>query len=340
MTSRVFCVTIHRGISRCAMQLRRRSFGIGAATAVGAGIAAPGLTLAQGSGSNGPGREMAAILDQVRQLGLSEPQAAGTRSGGKPTAIDLAQVIVRSLEKGTSDRPSTILGFRASLLLSEITRDARDGADADHSGVSAASARYPFEALKGDYTRLLATAKVQSGLAELRRVSTFITSKPARERYQAVEAETKVPWYLIGALHYREASSNFLGHLHNGDPLLYPTVQVPADRPKPWPQGDVNDLRQLWLKSAVDASVVERFSSRGGDWSMERVCWACEAYNGFGVRDRSSNKVNSPYLWSYTDKYVSGGFPRDHVYEASYKSKQPGIMAILLTMREAGALPH
>src|ERR1035437_7345796 len=64
-----------------------------------------------------------------------------------------------------------------------------------------------------------------------------------RERYEAVEKITSVPWQVVGVLHMRESDFNFDCNLCNGEPLN----QVTQLEPKglgPW---------ATWEDSAADA---------------------------------------------------------------------------------------
>ncbi|BCG95132.1 hypothetical protein MesoLj131a_39960 [Mesorhizobium sp. 131-2-1] len=116
-----------------------------------------------------------------------------------------------------------------------------------------------------------------------------------------------------------------MGHLHNGDPLLLRTVHVPSNRPpKPWPTPGVDDPRELWQESAKDA--LKRISGLVPEWNFPRMCFGLEAYNGFGYRPYN---INTPYLWSFTNRYSGGGYPRDHVFDRSYRSKQAGLVALI-----------
>ena len=50
-----------------------------------------------------------------------------------------------------------------------------------------------------------------------------------RDIYEAISKRTNgVPWFLIGALHDREASLDFTKFLGDGEPLCRATVNVPA----------------------------------------------------------------------------------------------------------------
>src|SRR4030095_4461647 len=130
-----------------------------------------------------------------------------------------------------------------------------------------------------------------------------------------------VPWYVIGIIHEMEGGLNFSTHLHNGDPLTARTVQVPAGRP---PTGG----RPLPVEeSAIDALTLEAFHSVKL-WTIERIAYQLEAYNGWGYRSRNTG-VNTPYLWSATSNYRKGKFVRDGVFDPNAVSGQIGAMALL-----------
>ena len=48
-------------------------------------------------------------------------------------------------------------------------------------------------------------------------------------------------------------------------------------------------------------------------WSVERMLYECEKYNGWGYLKRGP----SPYLWSWTNIYRGGKYVEDGVYSAS-----------------------
>lgn len=142
-------------------------------------------------------------------------------------------------------------------------------------------------------------------------------------RYQAIEAKTTVPWFVIALIDEMEAGGGCRKHLHNGDPLSARTVQVPRGRP---PTPAVPPFS--WEESAIDALTYDGLdlvaSSVG--WSIERLCYQLEGYNGWGYRMKG---VPDPYLWSYSDQYSCGRYVSDGVYSASAVSNQPGAMPIL-----------
>ena len=154
-----------------------------------------------------------------------------------------------------------------------------------------------------------------------------LTNAKYRARYEAVANEVCVPWYFIGIVHALEASLNFEGHLHNGDPLSDQTVQVPAGRPPQW--GPPSD----WESSAKDAMQYEGFTNQT-DWSLAHTLFRYEAYNGF--RSRELHDINTPYLWSFSNHYDSGKFVADGVWSDDAVSKQCGAGVLLREMVSKG----
>lgn len=146
-----------------------------------------------------------------------------------------------------------------------------------------------------------------------------------RTRYEQTEKISGVPWWFIGICHALEASFNFNGHLHNGDPLAHRTVQVPAGRPKVWnPPTD-------WVSSAVDAMKYQGYAE-AEDWSLTRSLYRWEAYNGWGSRNKG---IHTPYLWSFSNHYTKGKYVKDHVFDPHAVSKQCGAAVMLKALQNA-----
>lgn len=151
----------------------------------------------------------------------------------------------------------------------------------------------------------------------------------SQDRYAAVGKPLGVPWQFIAAVHGLEASFNFRAHLHNGDfPLSQRTRQVPPGRPLAWlpPSG--------WEASATDALKLMGFA-RQTDWSLARMLYRLEAYNGFGYR---LGGRATPYLWSFSNLYSGGKFVSDGHFDAKAKSQQCGAAVMLKVLDLAGKL--
>ena len=140
------------------------------------------------------------------------------------------------------------------------------------------------------------------------------------DRYFAVLSKSGVPWQVIAALHYREASCNFHCHLHNGDPLTERTTHVPAGRPM------LGSPPFGWEDSALDALA---FDSLLGltKWGNVATClYRIERYNGLGYRGHG---ILSPYLWSGSNHYIVGKYTDDGHFDPNQIDHQAGIAGIL-----------
>ncbi len=193
-------------------------------------------------------------------------------------------------------------------------------------------AQVKFETVRAEYAALWAECEIRP---ERDKTITATAKKiiQNRPRYDAVSRATGVPWYVIGIIHQMECSLSFTKHLHNGDSLKARTWQVPAGRPKVWPPSG----QDPWDASAIDALTMPgKEFHKITDWSVERVAYTLELYNGFGYR--LYRKINSPYLWSFTTHYKAGKYVADGKWSASAVSGQSGAMAILKKLIELDAM--
>lgn len=144
----------------------------------------------------------------------------------------------------------------------------------------------------------------------------------ARQRYQAVEGETGVPWPAIAVIHERESSQDWRASLAQGDPWNRVSVHVPAGR-GPFAS---------WEAAAIDALVkCPPFLARHKDWSIAAALTALETYNGIGYAARG---VPSPYLWSGTNQYRAGKYVRDGVYDPGKVDPQLGCAPLMIALME------
>lgn len=187
-------------------------------------------------------------------------------------------------------------------------------------------------ALRAEYEQLFALARVRPENAfEVDAAVARLTDPARRARYEAAQATSGVPWFVIGIIHGLEAGGRFDRHLHNGDPLTARTVQKPPGRPRSGspPFG--------WEASAADALAIHGLDA-GTDWSLAGIAYALEAYNGFGYRLFHPH-VKSPYLWSFTTIYAAGKYVADGVWSDTARSRQCGAMAVLRRLVERGVVP-
>lgn len=149
----------------------------------------------------------------------------------------------------------------------------------------------------------------------------------AKPRYQQIEADLGVPWYVVGAIHAMESGCRFSCHLHNGDPLTARTKLVPAGRPK------TGKPPFSWEDSARDALTMKGWHQIPV-WPIERILFECERYNGFGYR-KYHKDVLSKYLWSGTQwGNKPGRYVADGRWSSTAVSKQTGVVAILMRLAE------
>lgn len=142
-------------------------------------------------------------------------------------------------------------------------------------------------------------------------------------RYREVEATTGVPWFFIGALHMRESSCNFAGALHNGQKIIgtgRKTTLVPAGR-GPF---------RTWAESADDALRLKGLH-KIKDWSIERMGYEAERFNGLGYVGKG---VNSAYLWAGSNLEQPGKYIADHQWSSTAEDSQIGVMTVLKRLSE------
>lgn len=149
-----------------------------------------------------------------------------------------------------------------------------------------------------------------------------------RPRYESVGGPLNIPWWFIGAIHGLESGFAFDRHLHNGDPLTTRTRRVPPGHPK------TGEPPFTWEQSAQDALRYMKLD-QWRDWSIAGALYQWEAYNGFGYR---KYKINSPYLWSFSNHYEKGRYIRDHVFETNAVSNQCGAATLLRSLVNQGVV--
>jgi hypothetical protein len=193
--------------------------------------------------------ELAEVLEQAASMGIV-PTAQG-RAAAQITRVDLAAIILDALDRSPSSNKAAALAKRAGILLSTLNQVERDLLALE----PARRAPPPFDQReKANLKKCFDVCEVTaSHKAEIAKAVRIITTPSAKARYQEVADATKVPWYVIGAIHYREANLNFFGHLHNGDRLDRKTRHVPPHRPPgAWPPAPFNPL-SAWRLSSIDA---------------------------------------------------------------------------------------
>jgi len=182
---------------------------------------------------------------------------------------------------------------------------------------------WTFEETKGGYSYLWASAALKGGADAINADSFSARIIAAESRYRAAQAATGVPWFFIGALHMRESSCDFSGVLHNGERIIGTgrlTTLVPDGR------GPFS----TWEESAIDALKLKNLH-RVQDWSVARMLYSAEVYNGLGYVSRG---INSPYVWAGTSHEQPGKFVADHVFDPNADDKQLGVAAALIRLSQ------
>ena len=176
---------------------------------------------------------------------------------------------------------------------------------------------WDYESTKAGYENMWLTAELlESAHYDLNMIADAILMN--EERYRAVEDDTDVPWFWIGAIHSRESSCDFSTHLHNGDPLTARTTHVPPGRPTE------GNPPFTWEESAMDA--LEYQDLIGIDpWDCAQMHLQAELYNGTGY---ISHETNSPYVWAGTTHQEPGKYVADGVWDPNAWDSQMGTAAI------------
>lgn len=190
------------------------------------------------------------------------------------------------------------------------------------------SAAPPFDEAGPKYDALWNEMAIRSDkIAAIDPIVSKILANKAR--YQGVEAATAVPWFVIATIHNLEASLNFKCHLHNGDPLTSRTTHVPAGRPVG------GNPPFTWEQSATDALQYDGLAHLG-DWSLERIAYRLEGYNGWGYWNYHPD-VKTPYLWGFSNLYTKGKYVADGKWSPTAVSDQCGGMVLLRRMADKDA---
>ncbi len=141
--------------------------------------------------------------------------------------------------------------------------------------------------------------------------------------YLVIEDRTGVPWWFVGLCHYRECGFGLNKYLGNGQPLNKVTTEQPPGR-GPFLDPDA------FADGAADALCYQRLDTNK-DWSIAKVLYLLEAYNGFGYRQYG---VNSPYLYGGSTAYgppesKAGKYTRDKHFDPNAVDTQLGAAVIL-----------
>ena len=153
-------------------------------------------------------------------------------------------------------------------------------------------------------------------------------------RYHNVSLTTKVPWQVIGIIHYREGNLAFDTHLANGNPLTARTINEPVGLPL------TGTPPFTWEEGAIAAIEYDQLSKKS--WlTLTDILQNIELYNGDGYL-KYHPTVPSPYLWSYTQWYTKGKYQSDGHFNPTLVDAQIGAAPLFryLTDSTLGVIPH
>ena len=290
--------------------------------------------------------------DLIREIDLARLRQSVRRfEDATATFADLTNQLLAVIEGSTSDgRAGLNQAVReAGALLGELAGDSAERAAktmadlADAPGELDDARRAPIDreppapgtvtnsrqlsVIADEYRAMFAAAAIKSD--RLERVDLACTRLLGfQDRYRAIGDRLSIPWYFIGLVHTMESSCNFACHLHNGDRLTERTTHVPAARPP----REAGDPPFTWEQSAIDALKSHQLHVKS-DWSLPAVLFRLEKYNGWGYRFKG---LASPYLWSFSDRYVAGKYVADGVFDPTAVSDQCGAAVMLKRLEQRG----
>ena len=330
-----------RQILKRTLQGAAASLPLPFASSLPLGLFSGSAALAQAATPNvGFWRELGTLSAEAARLGYPMPRFSATLNAADSN--DFGQVmrstvdLIETVEFGSpsaSAAPIEVerLDRKAHALLRRVTQTERSPpTDRDgNNSLATVPSRPTFESIKADYEKLFSSCTIrEKNRSEVAWYVTKLSDPRYQAKWLAAAQEVCAPWYFVAIIHAMEASFDFNAHLHNGDPLSEKTVQVPAKRPNPWnPPSD-------WVSSAKDALTFDGFADQQ-DWSIARMLYRWESYNGFRSR---RNGINTPYLWSFSNHYAKGKFVADGVWDPNAVSKQCGAATMLKALVDKGAV--
>jgi len=182
-----------------------------------------------------------------------------------------------------------------------------------------------FAALAPTYAKLWAElVPTAAHVPDLEKIGHGLIAHKAT--YQTVSQavwSTPTNWWVVALIDQMEGGGGARTHLWNGDPLTHFTVNVPAGMPLVSVVGHGPPF--TFEESAVPALHHDALD-KVTVWSAAAVGFYFEQYNGWGYLTKP---IVSPYLASWSNKYTSGKYVSDHVYDPNAVSGQPGALTIL-----------
>jgi lysozyme family protein len=331
--------------------IRRRTFVASASALLASSVLAPGILIAEepASGWSTPrggsfGQALRLLRERAGAAGLGEQAQKGSRafeinenfSALLPDILDLIDALEDERPRAAPDKTGELdtLIDEATRLLGALSANERmartyETLDPDERLIDT----HTYEEYRDGYLELFDACAIRpQHQGTVNWYLSILTRPKNRSRYERVAQTLRIPWYFIGIIHALEGSYNFRAHLHNGDALTGRTVRVPRGRlissTPPY----------TWEQSAADAMEMKNFHT-AEDWSLARMLYCFERYNGFGYRGKG---INTPYLWSFSNHHSKGKYTSDGQYDPNAISNQCGaaIMIRMLADRSVITLPN
>lgn len=158
---------------------------------------------------------------------------------------------------------------------------------------------------------------------EVRKYAQRLCLPVPKRAYLEIESDTKVPWFVIAVIHYRECSMNFMCNIAQGDPWNEVSRHVPRGR---GPFKSFHDAAVDALKNCAP------FAAKWTDWSAGGTLTLLELYNGTGYEQWHHEA--SPYIWGATNHEEWGKYTADGHWSAHVWDTQIGCAALLKSMME------
>lgn len=181
--------------------------------------------------------------------------------------------------------------------------------------------------IAAEYADLWRTAEIRpEWAARINQAAARVLANRGRYEAAAASASGAIPWVIPACAHMLECGGDFARQILNGQRWDQKTTITPKGRGPfdSWEAAAVEGLRRHGLHFVEE-------------WTLSRVLYALECWNGLGYRV-SSRRIWTPYLWSGTNHYTAGKFTADGKYSAAAVSKQTGAAAILMWLDRFGAL--
>lgn len=176
------------------------------------------------------------------------------------------------------------------------------------------------------YRKLVDTVEGFDSLAwyKSRHVPKIIKNK---KRYKAIADRLGIPLCIVPLIESKEMGSSvgkFDRYIGNGQKLTQKTTIVPKNR------GPFN----TWEEGVIDALITLKGYDKITEWTLERMLFEMERYNGFGYMNRGKE---SAYLWAKTLPHGrnTGKFVADGVYDPNAIPKNIGVYALYTLLVQA-----